>query len=63
VTRTAEEKWLQAIATAAAANSHAQTQLRHAVTAARNHGVAWKLIGEVLGVSRQAAQQRFKGIQ
>lgn len=36
-----------------------RTQLDTAVAAARAHGDSWGLIGMVLGVSRQAAQQRF----
>lgn len=37
-----------------------QTRLREAVAAGRDHGISWQLIGDVLGISRQAAQQRFK---
>jgi hypothetical protein len=33
--------------------------LREAVASARNAGHSWEAIGAVLGVSRQAAQQRF----
>ena len=33
--------------------------LHEAVTSARNAGHSWEAIGDVLGVSRQAAQQRF----
>jgi hypothetical protein len=35
--------------------------LREAVTSARNAGHSWEAIGGVLGISRQAAQQRFGG--
>jgi hypothetical protein len=37
----------------------AQTELRDAVNAAREAGDSWAIIGLALGVSRQAAQQRF----
>jgi hypothetical protein len=33
--------------------------LRVAVTGARHAGHSWEAIGRLLGVSRQAAQQRF----
>ena len=33
--------------------------LREAVTSARNAGHSWEAVGGVLGISRQAAQQRF----
>jgi DNA-directed RNA polymerase specialized sigma24 family protein len=35
------------------------TELRDAVSAARAHGRSWAEIGVVLGISKQAAQQRF----
>jgi hypothetical protein len=37
--------------------------LREAVTSARNAGHSWEAIGGVLGISRQAAQQRFGGAE
>jgi hypothetical protein len=37
----------------------AGTELRDAVTAARAAGRSWAEIGTVLGISKQAAQQRF----
>ncbi|WP_115726791.1 hypothetical protein [Actinomyces culturomici] len=37
----------------------AQELLRSAVAAARDTGASWATIGRVLGISRQAAQQRF----
>ena len=37
----------------------ADAELRSAVTAARTVGRSWAEIGVVLGVSKQAAQQRF----
>jgi hypothetical protein len=37
--------------------------LREAVTSARNAGHSWEAIGGVLGISRQASQQRFGGAE
>lgn len=37
----------------------AQQELETAVHRARQEGVTWQSIGEVLGVSKQAAAQRF----
>jgi hypothetical protein len=37
----------------------AQRQLWAAVRAARDNGVTWEQLGDLLGVSRSAAQQRF----
>jgi hypothetical protein len=34
-------------------------ETRKAVTAARNEGWSWELVGTALGISRQAAHQRF----
>ena len=42
-----------------AAAAQAQRQLAAAVTRARIHGHSWTQIAATLGVSRQAAQQRF----
>ena len=36
-----------------------EAQLRQAVTAARADGFSWQHIGNTLGISKQAAQQRF----
>lgn len=38
----------------------AEARLRAAVAAARAVGVPWRQVGEVLGVTRQAAQARFR---
>ena len=51
--------YLRRITEAMAAVSDADAQLREAVADARAHGESWSLIGMVLGVSKQAAQQRF----
>jgi hypothetical protein len=37
----------------------AEQELRDAVKAAREAGDSWTVIGAALGISRQAAQQRF----
>lgn len=39
--------------------SLAELQLRRQVAVARRHGHSWAAIGFVLGITRQAAQQRF----
>ncbi len=41
----------------------AKTRLDDAVAEARAHGDSWGVIGMVLGISRQAAQQRFSDIE
>lgn len=65
-----KDYWLQAIRSAAddadrTQNHAAQSlgQLRDIVAKARDDGITWKEIGDTLGVSRQAAQQRFKDVQ
>jgi len=47
---------------AALARAHGERQLVEAVTAARAKGIPWQRIGELLGISAQAAQQRYGGI-
>ena len=51
--------YLRRITGAMAAVSDADAQLHEAVAEARANGESWALIGMVLGVSKQAAQQRF----
>lgn len=51
--------YLRRITEAMAAVSDADAQLHEAVAEARANGESWALIGMVLGVSKQAAQQRF----
>jgi hypothetical protein len=46
---------------AEAARRRAELDLREAVGAARRAGQSWSAIGAILGVTRQAAQQRFDG--
>jgi DNA-directed RNA polymerase specialized sigma24 family protein len=50
---------LRAIATAAEAVRADDARLREAVLLARAHGRSWNHIALALGVSRQAARQRF----
>jgi hypothetical protein len=38
----------------------AEATLRATVTRARTQGLPWSAIGDLLGISRQAAQQRFR---
>lgn len=42
-----------------AAQRAAEIETRAAVEVARSYGVTWEMIGDVLGISKQAAQQRF----
>lgn len=48
-----------AVTVAAEAGAAADTMLEHYVGAARATGISWTLIGDRLGVSKQAARQRF----
>lgn len=50
---------LRAVATAAEATRKDEARLREAVETARAHGRSWNHIALALGVSRQAARQRF----
>lgn len=52
-------RWLRQVREAADAAASAEDALRAAVAEARERGEPWGTIGMVLGVSRQAAQQRF----
>ena len=55
---------IEAIRTATEAIRAAQTQQNEAVALAHADGVAWPQIAEALGVSRQAAHERFApGVQ
>lgn len=55
----APEDHLAIIVRAAAAQDITRVLLRQAVTSARASGHSWASIGGVLGLTRQAAQQRF----
>lgn len=50
---------LRGVAAAAQAVREDEARLREAVEAARAHGRSWNQIGVALGVTRQAARQRF----
>lgn len=50
---------LRAVAAASEAARADEARLREAVEVARAHGRSWNHIALVLGVSRQAARQRF----
>ena len=50
---------LQAVAAASEAVQADEVRLHDAVRAAREHGRSWNQLGAALGVSRQAARQRF----
>jgi len=47
---------------AALARARGERQVVEAVTAARTKGVPWQRIGELLGTSAQAAQQRYSSV-
>lgn len=51
---------LQRVEIAAELKALTDQALHDAVEQARSHGVAWQLIGDVLGITRQAAFQRFR---
>lgn len=53
------EQLLGAVAACSEAERKAQEALRDAVQAARNESASWTAIGESMGVTRQAATQRF----
>ncbi len=44
------------------AKAHGERQIAEAVAAARSRGIPWKRIGEILGTSTQAAQQRYGAV-
>lgn len=48
-----------ALSTARSLQALADEALAHLVTDARNRGITWQTIGDALGISRQAAFQRF----
>ncbi len=47
---------------AALARARGERQIVDAVTAARAKGIPWQRIGELLGTSAQAAQQRYGAV-
>jgi hypothetical protein len=60
---TSDDDWVRSIKSAAKQADQSHVKLRDVVAKARANGVSWQLIGTALGVSRQAAQQRFKDVQ
>ena len=53
---------MRRISAAAKTVAKSEEELRAAVRAARGAGDSWAMIGTALGISRQAAYQRFKKI-
>lgn len=53
------QELMDQVVTAARAATAADTALHDAVNNARQAGIPWAIIGAAVGVSRQAAQQRF----
>ena len=47
---------------AALARARGERQVVDAVTTARAKGISWHRIGELLGTSAQAAQQRYRAV-
>jgi hypothetical protein len=60
VTTRDAEVALQRIEIAAELKALTDQALRDAVEQARSHDVSWQMIGDVLGITRQAAFQRFR---
>jgi hypothetical protein len=52
---------IDAITTMAALADDLDTAIRQAITGLRTHGYSWADIGTRLGITRQAAQQRWGG--
>jgi hypothetical protein len=59
VTPSRDASHFRAIVAASDAAAAAEEGLRAAVRAAREAGDSWTVIGTALGVTKQAAQQRF----
>ncbi len=51
-----------ALERAVVAQARGERQILDAVTAARTKGISWQRIGEILGTSAQAAQQRYGAV-
>jgi hypothetical protein len=51
-----------ALERAVVAQAREERQILDAVTAARSKGISWQRIGEILGTSAQAAQQRYGAV-
>jgi hypothetical protein len=57
------EAYLKLVAASQVAAEHSNHLLRDAVAGARRAGHSWEVLGRLLGVSRQAAHQRFGGTE
>ena len=55
------DAYLELVALTARARVETEALLRFAVAGARSAGCTWEAIGQVLGITRQAAQQRWGG--
>ena len=53
------QELMDRVATAARATTAAEAALHDTVGHARRAGIPWAIIGAAVGISRQAAQQRF----
>jgi hypothetical protein len=51
-----------ALERAVVAQARGERQILDAVIAARANGISWQRIGEILGTSAQAAQQRYGAV-
>ncbi len=56
-----KDAYLDLVQLSAEVSTEADALLRAAVTAARSAGHSWAAVGAALGMSKQAAQQRFGG--
>lgn len=56
---TRSDDWTDSIGRAVSMQAAADDVVRAVVQQARQHGVTWQVIGDALGVSRQAAFQRY----
>ena len=61
-TTTVHESHMRAIGAARDALQAAELHMRQAVHEARRQGVTWQQVGDTLGTTRQAAQERFRDL-
>jgi hypothetical protein len=57
--RSGAERSMATLAALAAVESSVQRRIEDAVAAGREQGSSWARVGEALGMSRQAAHERF----